>query len=955
MYKNRTIFFFLFLFNLVVAQYSQIPGTPFIKNYSEGETNCNLTIYDTSQGDTGELYFATPEGLLEFDGVRWEKYSSGRESDLRAVLYKDKKHIYTSGHGVFGYWSKNEEGKLEYTSLFIKLPTKQSPLLPVFWKIAESQGKILFQTFQQIFIYDPLTGDLDVIVAKKGYNLMFSSKNRIFIQDTGLGLFEIKGKEQILIEGTDKVDLNIIGVVAKNFNELLIITKNDGIWLWKDNEIKKLNIEINNEIERYLVDDINEFESDKIILGTRRNGVYIISYEGKVLLHIDKSHGILNNTINTVFADLNNNVWLGLQNGISYLQVSGSNTYLIDTKGAFGTVYTSYLDGKLLYLGTNQGLFYKDISNPYSDPKIIDKDLEQIWEIQKIDNQIFVGSHKGVFEINNKKAETVHIEGGAWKFKKHPKIDDILYIGFYSGISVFKQKNGKWKFEKKLEGYGESSRFIEFDQLGQIWVAHPSKGYYRLRLSDDGMNLKEVEFYGVNNSNVETYAYLCKIDDNLVFYNPKGFFNYDPIDNSFINAKYPSEIFKEEKGLNSISQKGNIFWYSSPNSMGYILRDGNQFKNVREPFYSVRKNHLLDFNKFKLLKDSLYGIGISNGMLFHKVSNKDIQKKKASPIIRYIQLISTKDTIQASIIQNDKLEVPYRNNFIKIGFALPKTPLGSSKQIQYKLNGLNNDWSNWEYASELNFPGLTSGNYKLEIKVRGDNEDNPEILSKEFYVNYPWYISKIAFAVYFIIFVLVNVLYSYYFKRRNRKNIELVKLKEEEKRQRQNDIHELEKLETEKEMLILKEENLKLEIKKKNSALASSTLNNIKKNELLTDLILDIGQIDKDILNSSLHSPIKKVIKKINSHLVDKEDWLTFELHFRNSHFQFFNKLREKHPDLSSGEIKISAYLKLNLSSKEIASLMNISVRSVEQSRYRLRKKLDLAQDSSLVNYIQSF
>jgi len=171
----------------------------------------------------------------------------------------------------------------------------------------------------------------------------------------------------------------------------------------------------------------------------------------------------------------------------------------------------------------------------------------------------------------------------------------------------------------------------------------------------------------------------------------------------------------------------------------------------------------------------------------------------------------------------------------------------------------------------------------------------------------------------------------------------------------QEEKFKFDRLESEQKLLILREENLSLEIKKKNTELASSTLNNIKKNELLTNLIEDIKEIDKDVLNSSLHPPIKKVIKKINSHLVDKDDWLTFELHFRNAHADFFDKLRDKHADLSSIENKLCAYLKLNLSSKEIASLLTISIKSVEQGRWRLRKKLDLPKDSSLVNYIQSF
>jgi DNA-binding CsgD family transcriptional regulator len=176
---------------------------------------------------------------------------------------------------------------------------------------------------------------------------------------------------------------------------------------------------------------------------------------------------------------------------------------------------------------------------------------------------------------------------------------------------------------------------------------------------------------------------------------------------------------------------------------------------------------------------------------------------------------------------------------------------------------------------------------------------------------------------------------------------------EKQKRARQKEKFELQQLAADKQLYLLKEDNLNLEIKKKNSALASSTLNNIKKKELLADLINDLTSIDKELVNNSLHYPVKKVIKKINHHLLDKEDWLSFQLHFTNSHAKFFENLREKHSDLSPNEIKLSAYLKLNLSSKEIAALMNVANTSVEQSRYRLRKKFNLDKDVNLVNYIQ--
>jgi DNA-binding CsgD family transcriptional regulator len=342
-------------------------------------------------------------------------------------------------------------------------------------------------------------------------------------------------------------------------------------------------------------------------------------------------------------------------------------------------------------------------------------------------------------------------------------------------------------------------------------------------------------------------------------------------------------------------------------------------------------------------------------MIFHKIKNKRKVKHNSPPIIRYIKLISTTDTIIAPINQKEILEIPNSNNFVKIGIALSKLPVANSLKVKYKLRGLENEWSDWNYMSELNFPGLSSGSYTLELKSGGENEINSENIEFQFKVLRPWYFNNISIAIYALLIILFNLYYRNYFRKKNKKQLSLLRLEEEEKRKRQEEKFERDRLEAERKMLLLREENLGLEIKKKNSELASSTLNNIKKNELLIDLIEDIDKIDKEVLNSSLHSPIKKVIKKINNHLVDKDDWLTFELNFRNAHNDFFKKLREKHPDLSSNEIKLSAYLKLNLSSKEISSLMHISIRSVEQSRYRLRKKLNLLKDSNLVNYIQTF
>lgn len=955
--KTKDVFTSLFLLITIVSfgQLNNQIGTPFVKNFTKKQVKKDLKIFDISQDKNGELYFANPGYLLEYDGFSWKNFSVKDQSDLRAVLYKDDYHIYTAGIGGFGFWYKNKKGNLEYSSLYFKYPSKEAPLLPVFLNIVSSKESIFFQSFQQIYIYNPKNKELNNIPAIKGFSKLFSSNDRVFVQDVSVGLFEIIDSQKTIIKGSENISLDIIGLFEDKADGLLLATKNNGFWYLKNGLLEKKSWQINNEIQQSIITDVKKYTKNRLIIGSLRNGFYIVSKDGHKLAHYNKDNGIANNAVRKLYVDNNHNIWLGTESGVSYFEINSNTEYLLDTKSGFGTVYSSFLKDSSLYLGTYQGLFVKNIKNTLSDPKLVNNSTEQIWEIDEIDGQLLVGSDKGVSVVLDNSLKTIHLEGGAWTFIKHPKIKDLLYVGFYSGVAVFEKTNDQWTFVKKFQNFGESSRFLEFDQYGQLWVAHPSKGYYRLTLSKNGRELNDVEFYGVENSSIETYAYLCKIDGSLIFYNPKGFYLYDAIDNNFTKAKYPSEIFKGIQNINYISQDENIFWYSTQNSFGYVIRNGNNFNKFQEPFHAIWGSHLRDFNNVKKLNNSIYAIGIDNGLIFHKIRkilNKQIQ---ITPTIKSLEFISSKDTIIAPINFKSKLKIPYSNNFLKIKLALPNIPLSHSRQFQYKLNGLENKWSHWTNESEIKLPSLTSGDYLLELRSKTEVNQFSESVKIPFYIAYPWYISRVAKIIYVLFFLMVFIVYRNYLKSRNDKYVSKLKVLEKQKRERQKERFELEKLATDKELLLLKQKNLNLEIKKRDSALASSTLNNIKKNELLKDLVKDIKHIDDQLVNNSLHYLVRKVMKKINNNLINNEDWLTFELHFRNSHSQFFQNLREKHPNLSSNEIKLSAYLKLNLSSKEIASLMNVAITSIEQSRYRLRKKFNLSKEVNLVNYIQRF
>ena len=155
----------------------------------------------------------------------------------------------------------------------------------------------------------------------------------------------------------------------------------------------------------------------------------------------------------------------------------------------------------------------------------------------------------------------------------------------------------------------------------------------------------------------------------------------------------------------------------------------------------------------------------------------------------------------------------------------------------------------------------------------------------------------------------------------------------------------IENLENEQELMKFRNDNLRQDIESKNRELGASTMNLIKKNEFLNSIKIALKST-KSVSN------LKEVVQVIDKNLNNTDDWKLFEKAFTNADKDFFKKIKEIHPTLTPNDLKLCAYLRLNLSSKEIAPLLNISAKSVEVKRYRLRKKMDLPHDLNLSTYI---
>jgi DNA-binding CsgD family transcriptional regulator len=187
-------------------------------------------------------------------------------------------------------------------------------------------------------------------------------------------------------------------------------------------------------------------------------------------------------------------------------------------------------------------------------------------------------------------------------------------------------------------------------------------------------------------------------------------------------------------------------------------------------------------------------------------------------------------------------------------------------------------------------------------------------------------------------------------KREERKT-DIVRQEQAQKLERKEAEFKKEVEKSEGELVAMRNDKLRADIKHKTSQLASATMHLVQKSEMLAKLKTDLNHLS-DNAPSGVKQQIKQVTRTIESDIQLDNNWDQFEIYFDQVHENFFKRLRQKYPELTPKDQKLCDYLRMNLSTKEIAPLLNISVRGVEISRYRVRRKLDIDSEMNLVVFV---
>lgn len=937
------LYILLYLFILPVNSTNSIWQRS-ILNYGRNTYMAGSQNWSVKQSPNNrKIYFANTSGLLEYDGVFWALYSI-RNKLVRAIQI-DKERIYVGGSSELGYFEPDKSGKLIYHSLTNLAPEWRGEV----WNIFIRDNKVYFLDEGQVIIYD---GKNNMKIIDTGVKIDCASfiNNYIYIGSPN-GIFFINNNNKLTpLLDTENIKGEKIVSILPFENKILAVTARKGLFLLGANKQTKVSLSSSLKFIENNQLFCASLKGSLLALGSVQNGVLLVNLsDPQYHEEFNLNNGLYNNTILSSLFDQDGNLWIGLDRGIGYINIESSIRPMFSTSSPIGTGYCSAYYKESLYLGTNQGLYKVDQSGNYS----LVKDTEgQIWSLSVYNDILFGTGDNKISIIDNQSTYNIPLTG-IWQVKPLKEQNDKMIASSYSGLKVLVKKQGKWQFSHNIPDFYNSCRDFCEEEPHVIWVMGNDNIIFRLKLDDELKKLIEKKEYILQSPLNPENPFFSKIDNTLFICTKNGIMKYVKMTDKFAPFTELESLLEGPQKYDylSIDPYRNI-WFVTDNNLKLLPYDNKYAKKI----YSLGlSNEMINGYQNVMLKDSTSAIvGVDRGFV-----NINLQSsyKKVSTLTASIRKIVATDNDSVLFYEKSKepLKIPYSSNSINIYFS--SAEYSDKEEIVYsvKLKNIDEKWSTPSEKNNKEYTKLPEGLYTFEIKAfRKGETGSDKITSLNFRVLPPWYRSIWAYLAYLsCIIVGIFIFYRRTIWRQKRiideKGKELIA---------QNQKHQEEKILKDKEIYELQNENLKNKLYYKTQELSGYVLNLARKNEMLENVRKNVISISRAIDENKQPITIKQkvigLISQINHNIEHDKDFEIFQSNFNVLHSDFFNTLEKRYSNLTRNEKVLCAYLKMNLSSKEIASLLNITIRGVEVSRYRLRKKLEIDKDINLNDFMNA-
>ncbi len=804
MARKYILFFISLIFNITLFAQVNKNGIPFIKNYAPNDYGASEQNWAVCEDQRGVIYVANnDDGILEFDGNKWNKIPIANGSIVRSLAYSNGT-VYVGGVDEFGYLAPNKLGEMQYVTLIDQLDSAEFKDV---WKIFTNEKDVYFCSDNSIYKYSNKTLS-KIYKNKKGSFLSFYVNGKIYWGHYDDGLYELTKDSAILSNGGDFFkEKDVFVMLPWTESEILVSTWEHGLFIYNSTTGLVKDFVIPGENFEHLISELNnsliyngiKLSDGNYALATLNNGCLVFSPEGELIYKLDKENGLQDLTVINLYESYNGHLWLGLNKGITFAELNTPFTRLGQEYGFEGIVMDIIRFNETLLVATNIGLYYLD----YNESNLplfnmikfegMVSDLEIFYNELTNKEILFLGTQHGLIEYKGKDKEPEVISEKKYEIDviyQSVKDRNKIYLGTKLGLALVQYENGKWIDKEFVNNdiSAEISSLVE-DQAGNIWAGTSLSGIISLRT--DNTVKKYLEENGLP-SIKDNRVYV--IDDQIVVCTKKGVYYYNIDEDSFEKYQGFGEKYfnsnDEVKYIEKVSDKE--YWIiavdqnTSVEYLDKITISQDRIITITDiPFKRLVNNSF-----YKVTPDNKNGVWIATSDAIY-----NYQEKLSEDFTRYYNSLIRKvemgidsvvfygtyyqDTTKfiVDVKQPDELKAiaQYKNNSFVFFYSTPYMPTDEVK-YSYKLDGFDDDWSSWEAKTERRYTNLDEGNYTFKVKARNIYGIESEVIEYQFSIKPPWYKTIVAYFFYLIMAVFIVIIIVKVYTRR----LELEKIRLEQ-------------------------------------------------------------------------------------------------------------------------------------------------------------------------------
>lgn len=927
-------------------------GLPQIVNYNNLDYKAGIQNWAADQDRDGRVYFANNEGMLSFDGKHWRLYPLPNKTVVHAVKATHSGRIYVGAQDEIGYFEPDSHGILTFRSLKPFIPATGRQFADV-WNICQVGETIFFRTTDRIFY---LKDDaIKVFRTNSEWLFLGQGQSGIFAQEKNKGLLVFKeGAWQVLSD--DKIFQEGIVTAVLDYapGVQLVATLKHGLYLLSGGKLTRKETVLDDIFGTSYIYCAVAVNKEWFAVGTTTSGCYIIDRTGQVVQQFSANEGLQTNYIRNLLIDKGKNLWIALDDGISLVAFNSAVKQIFPDAKKQISSYSARIFDKHLYVGASNGLFYlpldmqiKDLSYSKGTFKEVGRLKGQVWGLAEINKTLLLAHEDGAFTVSESLLRPVKGTQGTWLFEALSSVEPSPHIvaGTYEGVQLLDYEAGAFSMAKLIGPLEKTSlRFMAYDgSSNTVWASHPYRGVFMLKLSSDFARITNKKIMTKEDGLPSTLGnYIFQIKNRIVAATKEGIYEYNENEQKFRSSDFfypylkntPVHYLKED-------QAGNV-WFVNEKKLGVIdfSKKAKETAVVYIPELTSRIvsgfEHVYPYDQQNIF------VGSNKGIYHINFDKYRAQRNELNVLLAQVKVFGEKDSIvfggYGNYKRNSPIKLPYHNNSIQFEFASTLFEQQNNIEFSYQLSGFDSQWSAWSTKADKEYTNLPSGTYLFKVKARNNLGNQSAALEYQITIRPAWYET---WWFYSCCFLLGAGLILFIIRRQKKKH-----LKEQE---RLKYLHQLELEHSEREIMKLHNEKLTADVDYKNKELASITMHLVQRGKLLARIREELLQETKDSNNGT---ELKRVIRLLTEAEKSDADWTQFARHFDQIHSNFLSRLKERFPDLSSNDLKLCAYLKMNMTSKEIAQLMSITIKAVEVSRYRLRKKLQIPSDVALFDYL---